>query len=184
MGCVVNGPGEARDADVGLAAGNAKGVIFRKGKIVRTVPETEMVVALKAEILQVVEDRRNGVVEEPTELGRYRPMLSLTAQRIRCLQPGSGSVGWTETWPNGNWICSSSPPAAWQSLAQVRLLSRSPHSRRTCARPCDVAGGELDQIQFLLGHVSSQATERYLGCKQKLRGAVNDRLGIEPDENR
>jgi (E)-4-hydroxy-3-methylbut-2-enyl-diphosphate synthase len=79
MGCVVNGPGEARDADVGLAAGNAKGVIFRKGKIVRTVAETEMVEALKSEILQVVEDRRSGVVEEPNEAGRYRPMLSLTA---------------------------------------------------------------------------------------------------------
>ena len=40
--------------------------------------------------------------------------------------------------------------------------------------------GVLDQIQFLLGQVSIQATERYLGCKQKLRIAVNDRLGIEP----
>jgi len=79
MGCVVNGPGEARDADVGLAAGNAKGVIFRKGKIVRTVPEAEMVDALKAEILQVVEDRQNGIFEESTELGRYQPMLTLTA---------------------------------------------------------------------------------------------------------
>jgi (E)-4-hydroxy-3-methylbut-2-enyl-diphosphate synthase len=79
MGCVVNGPGEARDADVGLAAGNAKGVIFRKGKIVRTVPESEMIEALKAEILQVVEDRRNGVAEEETQVGRYRPMVTLTA---------------------------------------------------------------------------------------------------------
>ena len=51
----------------------------------------------------------------------------------------------------------------------------------TPARLCHLAGGELDQIQFLLGHVSSQTTERYLGCKQKLRVAVNDRLGIEPD---
>jgi (E)-4-hydroxy-3-methylbut-2-enyl-diphosphate synthase len=79
MGCVVNGPGEARDADVGLAAGNAKGVIFRKGKIVRTVPETEMIEALKAEILQVIADRQNGVVEEPAEIGRYQPMLTLKA---------------------------------------------------------------------------------------------------------
>jgi hypothetical protein len=43
------------------------------------------------------------------------------------------------------------------------------------------AGGELDQIEFLLGHVSIQMTERYLGCKQKLQCAVNDCLGIEPD---
>jgi hypothetical protein len=43
------------------------------------------------------------------------------------------------------------------------------------------AGGELEQqIRFLLGHVSVQTTERYLGCKQRFRGAVNDRIGIEP----
>ena len=52
--------------------------------------------------------------------------------------------------------------------------------RRTCARLCHVSGGELEQIQFLLGHVSVQTTERYLGCKQKIRNAINDRLGIEP----
>ncbi|MEZ4498881.1 MAG: flavodoxin-dependent (E)-4-hydroxy-3-methylbut-2-enyl-diphosphate synthase [Thermomicrobiales bacterium] len=79
MGCVVNGPGEARDADVGLAAGNAKGVIFRKGKIVRTVPESDMVEALKNEIMQVVEERRSGIVPETTVDGQYKPMLTLTA---------------------------------------------------------------------------------------------------------
>jgi integrase len=58
----------------------------------------------------------------------------------------------------------------------------APHDlRRTCARLCHLAGGELDQIQFLLGHVSIQTTERYLGCKQKLRRAVNDTMGLEPD---
>jgi hypothetical protein len=47
---------------------------------------------------------------------------------------------------------------------------------------CYAAGGELEQIQFLLGHVSVETTERYLGCKQRIRGAVNDRMiGIEPE---
>ena len=58
----------------------------------------------------------------------------------------------------------------------------APHDlRRTCARLCHQAGGELERIQFLLGHVSVQTTERYLGCKQRLRNAVNDRIGLEPD---
>ena len=58
----------------------------------------------------------------------------------------------------------------------------APHDlRRTCARLCHAAGGELEQIQFLLGHVSIQTTERYLGCKQRIWSAVNDRIGIEPE---
>jgi site-specific recombinase XerD len=57
----------------------------------------------------------------------------------------------------------------------------APHDlRRSCARFCHDSGGELEQIQFLLGHVSVQTTEKYLGCKQRFRHAVNDRLGIEP----
>ena len=56
----------------------------------------------------------------------------------------------------------------------------APHDlRRTCARLCHLAGGELEQIQFLLGHVSVETTERYLACKQRLYQAVNDRLGLE-----
>src|SRR5438132_3350529 len=50
LGCVVNGPGEAREADLGIAAGKGKGVIFRRGEIVRHVQESEMVDALLEEI--------------------------------------------------------------------------------------------------------------------------------------
>jgi integrase len=57
----------------------------------------------------------------------------------------------------------------------------APHDlRRTCARLCHAAGGELEQIQFLLGHRSVETTERYLGCRQRLASAVNDKIGIEP----
>jgi site-specific recombinase XerD len=45
---------------------------------------------------------------------------------------------------------------------------------------CHAAGGEMEQIQFLLGHVSVQTTEMYLRSKQRFREAVNDRIGIEP----
>jgi site-specific recombinase XerD len=68
-----------------------------------------------------------------------------------------------------------------ESAAKARIAKLSPHDcRRTCARLCHTAGGELEQIQFLLGHVSVETTERYLGCKQRLRGAVNDKIGLEP----
>jgi len=50
MGCAVNGPGEAREADVGVAGGNGEGLIFRKGEIVRKVSEAELADALLEEI--------------------------------------------------------------------------------------------------------------------------------------
>lgn len=65
--------------------------------------------------------------------------------------------------------------------AKANLEKVTPHDlRRTCARLCHESGGELEQIQFLLGHVGVQTTERYLGCKQRLRDAVNDKIGLEP----
>ena len=53
------------------------------------------------------------------------------------------------------------------------------HERRTCALLSHLAGGKLEQVQYLLGYASVQTTERYLGCKQKLGQAVNDNLGLE-----
>ncbi|MBT8199274.1 MAG: flavodoxin-dependent (E)-4-hydroxy-3-methylbut-2-enyl-diphosphate synthase [Acidimicrobiia bacterium] len=56
MGCVVNGPGEAREADIGIAAGKGKGHLFIKGQVVRVVPEDEMVDALVEEARKLVEE--------------------------------------------------------------------------------------------------------------------------------
>jgi site-specific recombinase XerD len=65
--------------------------------------------------------------------------------------------------------------------AKIGVNKLAPHDlRRSCARLCRAGGGELEQIQSLLGHVSVQTTERYLGCTQRIASAVNDRIGIEP----
>jgi integrase len=84
------------------------------------------------------------------------------------------------------WGTGMTPKVLWEVVragaSRAGIEKLAPHDlRRSCARLCHLAGGELDQIQFLLGHVSIQTTECYLGCKQKLRFAVNDRMGIEPE---
>jgi len=58
MGCVVNGPGEAREADLGIAGGKGQGLLFRKGEVVRKVPQSELADALVEEALSLAEDRR------------------------------------------------------------------------------------------------------------------------------
>ncbi len=70
LGCVVNGPGEAREADIGIAAGNGKGVIFRNGEIVRHVLEAEMVDALIEEIDRYEREQAEG--KKPESNGRQR----------------------------------------------------------------------------------------------------------------
>jgi integrase len=69
-----------------------------------------------------------------------------------------------------------------ESARRIGVARLAPHHlRRTCARLCHASGSELGQIQFLLGHVSVRPTDRYLGCKQRIRSAVHDRIGIEPN---
>jgi (E)-4-hydroxy-3-methylbut-2-enyl-diphosphate synthase len=53
MGCVVNGPGEAREADIGIAGGKGSAVLFKKGKIIKKITENEIVEALLKEIEQM-----------------------------------------------------------------------------------------------------------------------------------
>ena len=58
MGCVVNGPGEAKEADLGVAGGIGDGLLIRKGEIVRRLPESELLPALKAELDRMVEEKK------------------------------------------------------------------------------------------------------------------------------
>jgi Phage integrase family len=91
-----------------------------------------------------------------------------TGKLFRCVC-GSGTV-----WGDG-----MTEKVVWHVVTlhakKLEMPKLAPHDlRRSCARFCHAAGGELEQIQFLLGHVSVQTTERYLGCKQRFREAVNE----------
>ena len=61
MGCIVNGPGEAREADLGIAGGNGEGLIFRKGEILRKVQESELLPALLEEFARLKEEMTRSV---------------------------------------------------------------------------------------------------------------------------
>lgn len=81
---------------------------------------------------------------------------------------------------NGDvWGGGLSPNVVWyvvkECAKRTGILKLAPHDlRRSCARFCHSAGGELEQIQFLLGHASVLTTEKYIGCKQRFARAVND----------
>ena len=84
MGCVVNGPGEAREADLGIAAGKHKGHLFIKGKIVRVVPEGEMVEALVAEAERIVAEgieARIAAADSGAEMEAAADRLALLEDR-------------------------------------------------------------------------------------------------------
>jgi site-specific recombinase XerD len=83
------------------------------------------------------------------------------------------------------WASKISEKLVWwivkQRAAVIGIEKLAPHDlRRTCARLCHAAGGELEQIQFLLGLRSVETTERYLGSRQRIASAVNDCIGLEP----
>ncbi len=77
LGCAVNGPGEAREADIGIAGARGEGLLFRKGKIVRKVPEETMVEELKKEIDAIAEEYfAKKAAEEAEEQQKKQDLLS------------------------------------------------------------------------------------------------------------
>lgn len=112
---------------------------------------------------------------EATDAGLLSAELAAGIHRGRVFRPVN----------KGGRMCGRgiTPKVIWHvvrtAAKRAGIQEVAPHDlRRTCARLCHRSGGELEQIQFLLGHVSIQTTERYLGCQQKLQHAVNDHLGI------
>ena len=69
MGCVVNGPGEAREADLGVASGNGKGQIFVRGQIIKTVPESQIVETLIEEAMRIAEEMGEPVDGDEVKTG-------------------------------------------------------------------------------------------------------------------
>ena len=67
MGCVVNGPGEAREADLGVASGNGKGQIFVRGEVIKTVPEDQIVETLLAQANEMAESMELDENGQPVE---------------------------------------------------------------------------------------------------------------------
>jgi integrase len=124
-----------------------------KGRRVRTVPVPHWVKQLLDRWLA-----RSGISDGPL----FRTLRK--GERLGPAQPLSEDVIYTLVRHSG---------------AAIGHPELTPHDlRRTCAKLCRQAGGELEQIQLLLGHASVQTTERYLGTRQDLVQAVNDRVKL------
>jgi site-specific recombinase XerD len=126
--------------------------LMGKGNRVRTVP-------VPAWVKQAIDawTAAAGVREGPV----FRPVN-------KGGEMGEGRLGEQPVW----WVVKG-------FAAAIGVDNLAPHDlRRTCAKLCRKAGGDLEQIQMLLGHASIQTTENYLGMEQNLVEAVNDKLGI------
>jgi len=91
MGCVVNGPGESRDADIGLAAGKGRGAIFRKGEVVRIVAEDQFLTALMEEGQKVIAEKFGETVDidrPATNGGSADDLIALTPVEASGTLPG------------------------------------------------------------------------------------------------
>ena len=117
MGCVVNGPGEAREADLGVASGNGKGQIFVKGEVVKTVPESQIVETLIEEAMRIAEEMR--LAGDPAAVGTP----SGPARRQRQLTSADPPC------------CERPPPASSTSPTRRRCTGcwRPTRSRRACS---------------------------------------------------
>jgi site-specific recombinase XerD len=146
-------------------------------------------VALKAEDFQIREE--HWVIADLIGKGKHIRTVPVPAWVKRAVDAwtvaagiNAGAISRRVNRIGKLWGAAIAPKAIWHvvkgAAKRAGIKNLAPHDlRRTCARLCHLTGGELEQIQFLLGHASVQTTERYLGCKQRLRHALNDNLGLD-----
>ena len=102
----------------------------------------------------------------------WQEAAGITAGRLLCSLNRHAQI-------TGSSLSPQAVLAVVRSYGKQLGLKLQPHDlRRTCAKLCRSSGGELEQIQLLLGHASIQTTERYLGSRQDLVHAPNDRIGL------
>ena len=129
MGCVVNGPGEAREADLGVASGNGKGQIFVKGEVIKTVPESKIVETLIEEAMRIAErDGEDGVPSgEPRSAGP--DAVSVSADVARTADAGRREAGGAAHVVAAR----PRPPATCEAAARAR--STATRSRTSSSPP-------------------------------------------------
>ena len=147
MGCVVNGPGEAREADLGVASGNGKGQIFVKGEVIKTVPEAQIVETLIEEAMRIAAEIGDDAMPDSErfadcdrKLMRWPASSAVSSHHrefVRCrLRP---SFAWSAT--DGCPWCATPPPSGGCSTRtrSGRAWSR-PGSPTTASTPIRLAG--------------------------------------------
>jgi len=147
------------------------------------------IVALRMEDLQLREE--HWVITDLVGKGRHVRTVPMPGWVKKTIDEWAAAAGMSEgiifrriSKEGKVWGPGITSKAIWHVVKAASkrsgIQNLAPHDlRRTCARLCHLAGGELEQIQFLLGHASVQTTEKYLGCKQKLRQTVNDLIGLD-----
>ena len=156
MGCVVNGPGEAREADLGVASGNGKGQIFVKGQVIKTVPEAQIVETLIEEAMRLAEDMEDEATRR-RRAGRH----GLLARRVVGAAGPHGPVRASSVPPGRTARCSATmPPVRSRHCTRCQPAASMRRASVGLVRPGPDRLGEVDVRVRVAGHPAGDGRQR------------------------
>jgi Protein of unknown function (DUF3738) len=155
---------------------------------VRRVPVAQLVELLWRFFQVPIIDQTGlaGRYDITIDIAKYIPQSGERVDPLEIIQTGlQGELGLKLDSPGRVWGEAVTEKLVWHVVKEfagkIGVNKLAPDDLwRSCAHLCRAAGAELQQIQFLPGHISVQTTERYLGCTQRIASAVTDKIGIEP----